>query len=156
MGTSSATAAQAFKAALVSALVSLNAGSDVLVSFGYPGAQVKNHLDAVAVTRVEVDQDPATFGTNRGREEVLTATVIVSSWRPGGPEAESVASDAAYALLEALERHVRVTDTTLGGVVRHCFLASHSSDGETDPASLVNGRTIEIEARFVAHVRITG
>ena len=156
MATSSATAAQAYKAALVTALTTLNAGTDVLVSFGNPGPAVRNHLDAVAVTRVESAQDPATYGTNRAREEVLTATVQVSCWRPGGPEAESVASDAAYALLEALERHVRVTDTTLGGVVRHCFLASHASEGETDPTLLAKGRTIEIQAEFVARVRITG
>jgi hypothetical protein len=129
---------------------------DTIVTFGHPGPQVVNFWNAVGMTRVEVTQDPATLSTNRSREETLRQTVIVSCWRPGGHEVEAVASDAAYTLLEGLERYCRVTDPTLGGVVRHCFLASHSSEGETDPAALVDGRTIEIEAVFEARVRITG
>lgn len=154
---SSATAAQAFKAAMVAAMQGLYAADpSVLITFGHPGPQVANFLDAVAFTDLSVEQSPATLSTNRSREEVLTLVVQVSCWRPGGPEMESVASDAAYGLLEALERQVRVTDPTLGGIVRHCFLESHTSEGATDPAALTAGRTIEVEARFVAHVRITG
>lgn len=157
MSTSSATAAQAFKAALVTAITTAVNDSSVLVVFGQPSAgQISLFNDIVSVARVEAEQNPATYGTNRSREEILTATVVISCWRPGGPEVESVASDAAYALLEAAERYVRVTDTTVGGTVRHCFLVAHSSEGDTDPARLARGRTIEIEATFRAAVRITG
>lgn len=157
MATSSATAARAFKAALVEAIRTLVDAEQVLVSFGYPApADLKAYRDAVAVTRVDVDQDVATLSTNRSREETLRLTVVISCWRPGGADQEEVASDAAYGLLEVIERHVRLTDTTVGGTVRHCFLVSHTSDGETDPQALASGRTIEIEAVFEAAVRITG
>ncbi len=157
MGVSSATAAQAFKAAMVSAMQGLVAGADpeVLVTFGHPGARVKNYQDAVGFTTVDVTQAVATLGTNRAREETIDLTVQVSCWRTDTPDDET-ASAAAYALLGQLERHVRVTDTTLGGVVRHCFLVSHFSEGETNPDLLLAGRTIEIQAVFRAAVRITG
>lgn len=157
MATSTATAAQAFKAALVTEITTAVNDADVLVSFGHPGAGALNlHNDVVWVGRVESAQAPATYGTARSREETLTVTVAISCWRPGGPEMEPVASDAAYALLEAVERRVRVTDTTVGGTVRHCFMTGHVSDGETDPAVLAKGRLIEIAATFEAAVRITG
>lgn len=157
MSTSSATAAQGFKAALVAAITTLNAADPAtLVSFGHPGPAALNYPNSVSVTSVDAEQDPATLGTNRAREEVLTAEVVISCWRPGGPEMESEASDAAYGLLESIERHVRVTDTTLGGVVRHCFLRAHRSAGATDEELLDKGRLIVVIAEFVAHVRITG
>jgi len=156
MATSSATAAHAFKAAFVAAIQGLYAADDtVLVTFGHPGPQVVNYPDAVAVMGIEVTQEPATISTNRAREETITATVAISSWRPGGAEVEATAAAAAYGILQAIETYVRVTDTTLGGVVRHCFLTGHRSEGATDPAALADGRTIEIEATFTAHVRIT-
>ena len=156
MSTSSATAAQACKAALVAAIRTLVDDGETLVSFGHPGAAVENYPNSVYVAAVDAEQDPATLGTNRAREEVLTVEVVITCWRPGGPEAEEIASDAAYGLLEAAERYVRVTDTTLGGVVRHCFLRSHRSAGATDDDLLNRGRLIVVVAEFVAHVRITG
>ncbi len=154
-GMDSATAAHSVKAAFVDVAVNvLPAGT--LVTFGHPGPQIKNYQDAVSFARVDVTQSPATLGTNRAREEILQLTVVVSCWRPGGPEVEQVASEAAYGLLRTLERHVRMTDTTLGGLCRWCFLASHSSEGETRPDLIVNGRTIEIEAVFEARVRVLG
>ena len=155
MATSTATAAHAFKAAMVAAMRALVDEGTCLVTFGHPGASVSNFPDAVAFTRIDSVQDPATLGTNRAREETLTLVAQISCWRPGEAD-DATASDAAYGLLEVLERHVRVTDTTIGGTVRQCFLESHSSEGATDPDVLVRGRMIEIEATFVAVTRITG
>jgi len=148
-----ATLAGKFKQAFYDAAVDLLAGDSVGVSFGHPGTNQTN--DIVAFLGVRVEQDPATFGTNRSREEVLTLTVVISCYRGGGAALEKVCSDRAYELLRILETYVRVTDTTLGGVVRHCFLTAHESDGATDPRSLAKGRTIEIAAVFTAHARVS-
>ena len=155
MATDSATAAHAIKSAFVAAASTL-LPEGTLVTFGHPGPQVKNYQDAVSFARVEVGQQVAAFGGTRPREETVTLTVVVSCYRPGGPEVEEEASAAAYGLLRDLEHYVRQTDTTLGGTCRHCFLVSHFSEGETRPDLIVNGRTIEIEAMFEAKVRVTG
>jgi hypothetical protein len=156
MATSSVTAAQQYKAALVDAMIALVAGQDVLVTFGHPGVDVANWRDIVSFADTVSQQSVATMGTNRSREETLTQKVWVSCERPGDQDQERVASDAAYALLGLLEHYVRQTDTTLGGVVRQCFLTSHTATGETDPKFLNYGRLIEIEAEFTAQVRVTG
>lgn len=157
MSTSSATRAAAFKAAMVAAMRTLVTANDgVLVVYGQPGQQVLNYNDVVSFEDLTSDQSPANLSTNRAREEILALTVVVESFRAGGPEQEQVASDAAYALLALLERHVRVTDTTVGGTVRDCFLTSHRSQGFTAPEDLVQGRVCVVEAIFTAHVRITG
>ena len=156
---SSMTAAQAFKVAMVEAMRELTVEDDqVLVTFGYAGQDGLNYLDLVSFEDVTSEQDPATLGTSRGREEILTLQVVIECFRPGEADQEQVASDAAYELLGRLERHVRVTDTTVGGTVRQCFLTSHRSSGETDPAALaaLHGRLIAVEAVFTARVRITG
>jgi hypothetical protein len=156
MASPSSTAAQAFKAALRDAMKALVADrDDVLVVFGQPGQEVLNFQDLVMLEELTADQNPATFGTNRAREEVLTQAVVFECFRPGGPEAEETSAVAAYALLGLLENHVRSVDTTLGGVVRQCFLTSHRSQGFTSPTAAIQGRTTVIEAVFTANVRIT-
>lgn len=126
----------------------------VQIEVGYPWPQTA--ADIVAVGAVRSTQEPATLGTQRSREETLTVDVLVSVFRAGGQEVEQVASDRAYALLGALERHVRITDTTLGGVVRHCFLTGHEMDSQPFSDDTGMGRTVEIAATFTAAVRITG
>lgn len=156
MPSSSVTAAAGLKAALTDAMTDLVAAQEVLVTFGHPGASMGNWRDLVSFADVVSEQMPGPMGTNRSRNETLRQTVWVSVFRPGEADQERVASDRAYELLGLLERYVRVTDTTLGGVALWCFLTSHTSTGQTDPAELASGRLIEIEAVFTAQVRITG
>jgi hypothetical protein len=156
MATSSVTAAQDFKVALTDAMTALVAGQDVLVSFGHPGPDLANWDDVVGFAETTSEQTVATMGTTRAREETLHQTVYASAFRPGGPDQERVASARAYELLGLLEHHVRAVDTTLGGVVRQCFLTAHTCTGETDPTVLATGRLIEINATFTAQVRVTG
>jgi hypothetical protein len=54
-----------------------------------------------------------------------------------------------------VEQYARVTDTTIGGAVRWCFLTQHTSQGHTDPQVLEQGRVIEISATFTALARVT-
>lgn len=146
-------AAPAFKDAFVTAARTIWSETDVQVSFGHPG-QVQAD-DLVAFMGCVSEQEPATYGTRRQREETLLLDVVVSVYRGGGSDVEQVASDRAYELLGQLEQYVRVTDTELGGVVRHCFMVGHTSDGSTDPQVLAQGRLIEINAQFAAKARIT-
>ena len=157
MGTSSATNAQAFKAAMVQAMKDIvdATGLEVLVIFGAPGQEVVGWRDIVSFEALAADQSVATQGTSRSRDEDLRLTVGIECFRPGGQESEAIASDAAYALLGLLERHVRMTDTTVGGTVRHCFLTDHRGEGFRSPANAAKGRTYLIEATFTATARIT-
>lgn len=129
------------------------AGTDVQVSFGHPGMTQAD--DIVSFGALETEQDVAAYGTNRAREETVTLEVLISVFRAGGAEMEKVASDRAYELLAALEQYVRVTDTTVNGTCRHCFLVSTQSDGASNPEVLSRGRVIEVTARFQAKARIT-
>lgn len=154
---STATVAAEFKNNLFEAVRDLMAdGPDtgyVLVSFGHPGTLDPD--DIVSFARVSETQDFATVSTNRTRNEIITLEVEISCYRAGGPEVEQVASDRAYELLRMIETQVRVTDTTVGGTVWWCFLASHDSTGSTDPARIETGRNIDITAVFEGRARIS-
>lgn len=154
---SSATVASDFKDAFFAAaqqLMAANADTrDVLVSFGKPGTF--EALDLVVFDRVAETQHPAAVSTNRSRDEEIVLTVHISVARPGGNDMEQVCSQRAYALLRMLETYCRVTDTTMGGLVRWCFLDNHESSGESDDYVLEKARVIYITAHFKALARIT-
>lgn len=153
-----ADAAAAYKAALVTASTTATASlvpadHSFGVFYGHPGTDLPD--DIISWGRVTSSQEPGPLSSsNRSRTNMLTADVTVSVFRAGGPEQEQVASGVAYAYLSAIEEYLRVTDTTLGGLVLWCFCTSHESDGLTDPQLLAQGRTIEITATFTAFSRI--
>ncbi|MBX3435956.1 MAG: hypothetical protein KF861_00475 [Planctomycetaceae bacterium] len=150
------TRAGEFKNALFAAAKTMWATTEpeVQVAFGHPGKTQVD--DIVALGRVTSRQDPATLSTNRSREEVLTVEVMFSIYRGGtGNDVEQACSDRGYKLLDDLAEYVRVTDTTVGGTVRECFLTSVDSEGETDASVLAKGRLIETLATFTAVTRIT-
>lgn len=148
------TRASAFKTALIATAHTLwdVDEPDVQIARGHPGKTQND--DIVAFGKVTSRQEPGPFSPRRPRDETLTVAVVFSIYRRGGPDQEEVAEERAYKLLEDLENHVRKTDTTLGGVVRHCFLSEIQSDGETDPRVLAAGRLIEVTGIFEAVVRI--
>ena len=156
MATSSFTNAPAFKAAFKTAIESVVDTSTVLVSYGHPGPGFDNWDDWVSVAALRAAQESGPLGTSRPRNEDIALTVWIGCYRAGGPEAEQEASDAAYAILQAIDHYTRQTDTTVGGTVWWCFLATHESNGVTPDELLEHGRTIEIEATFTARARITG
>ena len=148
------TQAAAFKSAMIAAAHTLWDGSDTAVDIvnGHPG--VTQVDDIVSFGEVTAEQEPGVIGPRRQRRETLTLEVVFSIYRAGGRDMEQVAFDRAYALLGELERHVRVTDTSLGGVVEHCFLIGHASDGATEPGVISKGRLTTLVARFQADARI--
>lgn len=146
--------AAAFKDAMVTAATTAINDPAVQVCYGHPGT-VGLADDIVSVGRITSAQETGPMSvTNRSRTNILTAELVFSCFRHGGPDQEKVAGDRAYALLSAVEEYVRVTDTTLGGTVMWCFCTSHDSQGSTDPALLAQGRCIEITATFTAYTRI--
>jgi hypothetical protein len=152
-GTASPDLKNAFHAMAKRVMAATADTQEVQVDFGTPGSYAA--WDIIKIGRVSARQDPATLGTNRSREQSLEIEVTISCYRGGGADQEQVCSDRAYQLLRLLADEVHHGDTTLGGVVRWCFLASDESDGATDPADVANGRTIAIVATFAAAARIT-
>lgn len=110
--------------------------------------------DNVCVGVVTSNQEEATFGTQRSREETLTCQVDFYSFRPGGVEMEEVVEERAWEMVDRVAEYVRVTDTTLGGVVRKCFLTDTASDAATDPDVLAKGRMHIVSATFTAENRV--
>lgn len=151
-----ATLGLAFKSAFYEAIKALFAGDPdtehVYVVFGQPATY--NPDDIVSFGRITAGQDAATMGTNRSREESLTLDVTVSCFMGGGEESEIASAQRAYELLRRIEHYVRMTDTTLGGVVRMCVLTSHESEGATPEEIISEGRVTEVVATFAARARI--
>lgn len=147
----STSAAPRFKAALFTVCQGLYA-APVQVAYGHPGMTQED--DIVSIGATTSVQEVATYSTNRSREEMVTCDVTISCFRGGGPEMEQVCEERAYALLGQLEDYLRLTDITLGGVVRWCMVSSIDCDGATDPDVLSLGRCIDLTATITAHVRI--
>lgn len=112
-------------------------------------------VDIVCVRQVETNQDFATFGSNRSREEDLTVEVEFWSFRFGTDAAAEAAEARAWAMLDAVAEYVRVTDTTLGGVVRHCFLTRAVAGDSENEDVMAQGRLHLVVATFTAQNRVT-
>lgn len=149
-----ATAAGALRSALPGVIEAAINDSEVQVTLGTPFPQ--ESADLIGVGRVESQLEFATMGPQRSRDEALTVEVLISVFRPGGQEQEQIASDRAYALLGAIERHLRMVDPTVGGLVRRCLLASHQMDSDPFDDGTGMGRVVEVLATFAAQARITG
>lgn len=158
-GMSTGTAALSFKKALYTTIKTLVAASptykDAAVFPGTPGTFLPD--DIIQVGKFSSIQEPATMSASqRSREESLTVEVTISCHVGGGEDMEMLSQERALDLLMLIERYVRTTDTTLGGVVRHCFLTSIDSDGATPPEYIHEGRAIDVTAQFEARNRVTG
>lgn len=153
----SSTNAREFRKAIFDTCVSLFAADTdpyTLVVRGLPA--FANAQDNVCVGAVTSSQDVATLSaTQRSREETLTCQVDFYSFRPG-VDTEEIVEARAYEMLDAVAQYVRQTDTTLGGVVRHCFLTDVASDAATDPDVLAKGRMHVLSATFTAQYRVQG
>lgn len=129
-------------------------GDSVLVCNGHPGPNYPD--DVVSWTRFYATQEPGPISqTNRSRWVEYRFEVLVSVIRGGGLEMEPIAEARAQQLLTAIEEYVRVTDTTLGGLVEWCFCTSIDSEGTTEPEIIAHGRISEVSATFTARARIT-
>ena len=151
---SAVSAAPALRLALIAVCRELFDGTDVEVFSGVPG---RGYVPAksIEIQGVETDQSAATFGSSRGREESLSIDVLIGISDGGGEEVDIPITEEAYDVLGKLEYYLRVTDTTLGGVVRECMLTRTTQVGATED-QIASGRFIEITATFTAKNRIRG
>ncbi len=143
----------AAKSALFTTLATAfaTAAPDVAVTYGHPGLNPAD--DLVAVMGVTADQEPGPMRVGpRHREETLRLTVVVSTFRGGGPEVQPLATAQAYALLAELEDAL-ATDPTLSGTVRWAQIESYELAEADDPDVLAAGRVAEISAVVMATAR---
>ena len=139
----------AWQVALLAAAQTAINDTSVLYCWGEP-----DHWpdDVVSMGQSTSHQAPATMGTNRSREEILTCELHVISSRTD----QQVAADRADQMTRLIEYQCRMVDSTVGGTVRECFLSGDISDGgllKNDPS----GRRVhEIIATFQAKVSVSG
>lgn len=153
-------AAPTLKAALVTAIGGLAGitGTDVLVCYGEPGKYQPN--DIIAVTDVESTHTIATFATTRPRDEVLTATVVVSCFRGGDDPTgatQQVVTERAYALLGLVENYIQGTPNVGSTAIRpyQGETTAVLAEGFSVAADGVNvGRVAELTATFQFQARI--
>lgn len=154
--TSPVLAGLAFKQALFERIETLMAEGedtkDVLVCPGAPGTFLPDEI--IAVTQMEAQFDFATLGTNRSREVTMTVDVVFSCLFQGDGSMELPAQTRAMDLISRIEESVRLNDSTLGGVVRHCLLTSVQTDGVTPEEYLQAGRGVDVTATFTARHRV--
>lgn len=152
--TNTATAAAAFKDVMFKIATDLFADDhEVLVNYGHSGT-ADPAPDMIYLLDVGTQQDPATVGMGRSRNEHLTLDIMISSV-VAGVDDDQQPTQRAYDLLGQIENYCRTTDPTLGGLVLWCFLTATSSKGATAPESLPNGRIIYCLAQFSALARIS-
>lgn len=101
-------------------------------------------------------QESAALSPNRPRDETVTVAVEMFCLRRGEVDAAREAEEYIFDRLGELERHVRYTDPTLGGVALSCFLESVSNDTADLAAIQASGRLAALRAEFTARIRITG
>ena len=156
-GAATTTAAYKFKQALFDAATNLwkDDHPEILVNWGTLTGP--NRPDEhVLFLGTDSDQAPATMSTNRSREETLHVELQFFVTRWGEVDAAREADDYMYARIGELERYCRMTDTTLGGVVRHCFLVSHVTDARSFAGpNNTAGHLAAAIVRFEAKARIT-
>ncbi len=146
--------AGALRSAMRPTIVTAIADATVQVTLGVPWPQTAQ--DLIGVGRVESQFESATMGPQRSRDETITVEVLISVFRPGGQEQEQITSERAYELLGAIERHLRVVDPTVGGLVRSCLLSSHQMDSNPFDDGTAMGRVVEVLATFTAQARVRG
>lgn len=125
------------------------------VSYGWPVGG-RDRDDLMAFMEVRTQQESATLSTNRSRDEDIWVTVLVQSFRAGEEDDDQVPTAAGIDYVRRLERHIRMTDPTLGGLAHWCMLDQLQSAAATDPDFVAQGRLVVIDCEFKARVRITG
>lgn len=151
-----ATAAHEVKNRLFLAARTVFAADTLLwVSYGWPVGG-RDRPDAMSFMEIRTQQEPATLSTNRSRDEDIWVSILVEAFRAGEDEDDQVATAAVFDYVRRLERHIRTTDPTLGGLAHWCFLDQVQSAAATDPELVAQGRLVVAEVDFKARVRITG
>ncbi|MHC9046808.1 hypothetical protein ACYX8G_19660 [Microbacterium saperdae] len=156
-GTATSTAAWAYKNALHDAAKELWAQThpEILLIWGEWNG-VLTVPDQVMFGDLDARQDVGPLSaSNRSRDEVITLTVEFTVFRPGEVDAAKDAEQYLYDRMGELEHYVRKTNTTIGGVVRECFLTSHRTASIAYTLGRDAGYLVAAAAEFQAKIRIT-
>lgn len=118
-----------------------------------------DNFQIVSVGEVGISQTPAALATTRPREETLTCDVTISVFLGGMDDVEVKVNARAWELMALLEEQVHYVrenqdGTTLGGLVRECFLTQVSQDSQAAQVSTTAGREAVIAGTFTAKARI--
>jgi hypothetical protein len=118
-----------------------------------------DNFQIVSIGEVSIAQEPAALGTTRQREETLTCDVTISVFLGGMDDVEPTVNQRAWDLMALLEEQVHYVrenqdGTTLGGLVRECFLTQVAQDSQAAQVSTTTGREAVIVGTFTAKARI--
>ena len=142
----------AVKAALCGTVLPILFPAPIQVTYGVPGPFEGDDLVSVGAARVQCD-DPV-MSSARRVEETVELSILLSSWRAGGPQAQQLATEAAYAMLSTLRDHFRTApNETIGGTCRTARVTSHELWEDDDPEAIANGRLSQIEVVLTISAR---
>lgn len=131
-------------------------GPGTLVSYGPPGTHQPPDIVAVMGQRQSLAVGP--MSPQRRQDETVETDVVVSCFRSGGPEAQQVATEAAYALGSLILDHFKsAPNETLGGACREARVtAGELVESVAAPMSGagVAGRTADLTLTVVTVTRI--
>lgn len=102
------------------------------------------------------EQQPATLSTNRSRDETVRVEAEFFCLKPGEENSARDAEEYIFDRVGELERHVRVTNPTLGGIALHCFLRNTVADTRALREPNFIGHIAGVLVVFEGRVRITG
>lgn len=102
------------------------------------------------------DQEPATVSPNRSREETVRVSLNWFVFRGGQVGAAIEAEEYLFSRVGELERHIRYSDPTVGGVARHCFLTEGGIDTAEGTRANHKGHLAAALTTFEGKIRITG
>ena len=149
IGAATAAVKTALHAAVLAALADDPDGVDVAFGFVWPPP----HLwDIVAVTSTRTTPGDGTVSPNRRRQMTVYQDLSILSFRV--TDDEMVVHDRAYAVLAAIDEHLR-EEPTLGGAVLWVLSDDVASDGATTTEDAGYGRVCEIAVTYAAQIIVT-
>jgi hypothetical protein len=91
---------------------------DAAVHYGLPPTDQANDIvcigEAGTADGLRADQETATLGTNRSRNETVFVSVLISSWR--GTESQQLVTELVFDAMALLEADLR-SDPTIAGAI---------------------------------------
>lgn len=130
----------------------------ILVTPTFLGPYTAN--DVVLIGQIDGAGEYATMSARRSEEWTHTIDIVTYAFRAGDVEADNEAYEAASSYLSTLAEHVRRVaphgDTTLGGLVHTCRMASFTSEAGKVQAENGTGRMWEFVGKFETKSRVTG
>lgn len=137
------TSIPAIKAYLVDTLLPSLFSADVAVFYGLPVGYQPADIVAVLDGRAEATQP--VFGTTRPIEERGSVDILISSFRGGGPEAQRLATEAAFALHDTLRDYFKTAPhENLGGAVRTAGISAVELLEDDDAEAVKDGRLAQL------------